>query len=114
MLALGHDLLSQAITIGVRGLCRRAATASRSGRAFSNGVSSGCVPVGPASSSPWMRRTTWNGESSSQAYAVKIFITVDFVRFGEEPRTPAPPSAQTLDVSSAAVRALKAQLRAES
>jgi len=60
------------------------------------------------------RMSIAEGESSSQAYAVKIFITVDFVRFGEEPRTPAPPSAQTLDVSSAAVRALKAQLRAES
>ena len=34
------------------------------------------------------RMSVAEGESSSQAYAVKIFITVDFVRFGEEPRTP--------------------------
>lgn len=56
------------------------------------------------------RMSLSEGESSSFPNAVKVYITVDFITFGHEPRTPAPAAGETYDASRAAARALAAEL----
>jgi hypothetical protein len=51
------------------------------------------------------------GESSTNSDAVKVFVTIDFVRFGPQRPAPAPPAGEVFDASAAAASALKAQLR---
>lgn len=51
------------------------------------------------------------GESSTNSDAVKVFVTVDFLRFGPQHPAPAPPAGEVFDASAAAASALKAQLR---
>jgi hypothetical protein len=56
------------------------------------------------------RESFAEGESSTNPNAVKVYITVDFVHFGREPRAPAPPASDVYDGTAAAVSAIKAQL----
>jgi hypothetical protein len=51
------------------------------------------------------------GESSTNADAVKVYITIDFLRFGPERPALAPPASEVFDATAAAASALKAQLR---
>jgi hypothetical protein len=51
------------------------------------------------------------GESSTYPNAVKVYVTVDFLHFGREPRPPAPPSGEVFDATSQAVSAINEQLR---
>lgn len=56
------------------------------------------------------RESFAEGESSTNPNAVKVFVTVDFVHFGREPRAPAPPAGDVFDATSRAVSAIRSQL----
>jgi hypothetical protein len=56
------------------------------------------------------RLSVVEGETSSGSDAVKVYLTLDFTSFGNEPRVAAPAGSDVLDRTSAAAAAVKAQL----
>jgi hypothetical protein len=56
------------------------------------------------------RESVAEGESSTEPNATKVFVSVDFLHFGAEPRAPAPSPRETFDASSLLVRAIEAEL----
>jgi hypothetical protein len=51
------------------------------------------------------------GETSSGTEAVKVYMTIDFTHFGEQPRVAAPPRTEVLDSTRAAAAAVRAELQ---
>jgi hypothetical protein len=56
------------------------------------------------------RESFAEGESSTEPNASKLFVSIDFLRFGEQPRSPLPAKSDTFDASSLLVRAIQAEL----
>jgi hypothetical protein len=57
------------------------------------------------------RESVAEGESSTYPNAVKVYVTIDFLRFGPERPARAPAAGEVFDASAAAAAALRAELR---
>ena len=59
------------------------------------------------------RMSIAEGESSSSSAAAKVYITIDFVSFGNQGHVAAPPSREVLDVTPAATARTPKRLGAQ-
>jgi hypothetical protein len=123
LVALGSQVIRGVQTTGYRGqveLQRVAARAPADRRAQTIAAVGNLEQVTGISSVPfqvWIddahrvrRLSVAEGETTSGSEAAKVYLTIDFTHFGEQPRVAAPAGRDVLDDTRAAAAAVRAEL----